>query len=619
MRPLHTVRTAAWHFRQGGLPQLREWARRSRSTATNPRGWRNRDRFEYYPATPLARKNTYPQLCVGVILDDFSLRAFEPEWKQIPLGRNWHTQLDGLDLVFVESAWNGNQGKWQYQLTGTNGVKDDFRNLLAECRARGIPTAFWNKEDPPHFEDFLEAASLFDVVFTSDSRLVSTYKERLGHHRVYPLSFAAQPTIHNPVRATGPREEDGVAFAGMYFAHKFPERREQMEWLLPAAQRAAEKTGERFAIFSRQLGGDERYQFPAPLSDAVVGSLPYEEMLTAYKDFKVFLNVNSVVDSPSMCARRIFELTASGTAVVSTPSKATEEFFPDNEVFQPSDAESAYHTVRALLQSTELRDRSVHLAQRRVWRDHTYAHRVHEILNATNVNSGITPTPTFSALASTNRPHQLPHLFEQVGRQTTQPELVLVTHGFEPEPGQLEQLANMWGVRSLTHRVARETLTLGECLNLAVEASSGDILAKMDDDDLYGANYLEDAAFALMYSGANLVGKNAHYMHIESHNATVLRFPEREHKFTNLVMGPTMVGPRSTFDTVRFASKTTGEDTDFQSRLLDAGGTIYSADRFNFIQMRKDTHTHTWDIGAAELLGTGVVHSYGLPHDHYLL
>lgn len=623
---LHELRTAVWHLRTGGINQVKEWVRRNRAGANNPKG-RKRGAYEYHPVVPLERAPSFPHIRAGVILDDFSRAAFAPEWDQVVLTRNWETQLDdGLDLLFVESAWNGNSGQWKYQLTGTSGVKEDFTQLLAACNQRKIPTVFWNKEDPPHFEDFIEAAALFDYVFTSDINMVPAYRERLGHPRVWPLSFAAQPSIHNPVRAAGPREEDGVAFAGMYFAHKFPERRAQMEWLLPAAGQAAEKTQERFAIFSRQLGNDDRYQFPPPLNSAVVGSLPYDEMLAAYKDFKVFLNVNSVVDSPSMCARRIFELTASGTAVVSSPSQATAAFFPSDEVFQPADSTAAYHTVRALLRSQELRDRAVHVAARRVWGAHTYAHRIAEVVShiglpgSPGLGEGAGSVPgqgSVSVLASTNRPHQLAHLFAQVGQQTVAPELVLVSHGFSPKPSELDGLCEEHGIDNLVHIDAGHDLTLGECLNLSIDAASGTIVAKFDDDDLYGAHYLEDARHALMYSGAQLVGKNAHYMHIESHNATVLRFPEREHKFTNLVMGPTMVGSRETFNLIRFSRKTIGEDTDFQERLLDESGRIYSADRFNFVQMRKRSHVHTWDIDSAELLGAGVLHSYGLPAEHY--
>ena len=43
-------------------------------------------------------------------------------------------------------------------------------------------------------------------------------------------------------------------------------------------------------------------------------------MLAAYTSYKVFLNVNSVTHSPTMCARRLFELSAAQTAVVTAPA-----------------------------------------------------------------------------------------------------------------------------------------------------------------------------------------------------------------------------------------------------------------------------------------------------------
>ena len=88
-----------------------------------------------------------------------------------------------------------------------------------------------------------------------------------------------------------------VCFAGQYFSHKYPERRAQMDYLFPAA---AEYD---FTIYSRELGNDPRYAFPAPYSELVAGSLPYDEMVKEYRNFKIFLNVNSVVDSQTMCVR----------------------------------------------------------------------------------------------------------------------------------------------------------------------------------------------------------------------------------------------------------------------------------------------------------------------------
>ena len=63
---------------------------------------------------------------------------------------------------------------------------------------------------------------MFDVVFTSDVRLIPEYRSRLGHDRVAALPFAAQPAIHNPSRPARNAAARDIAFAGMYFAHKYP-------------------------------------------------------------------------------------------------------------------------------------------------------------------------------------------------------------------------------------------------------------------------------------------------------------------------------------------------------------------------------------------------------------
>ena len=58
----------------------------------------------------------------------------------------------------------------------------------------------------------------------------------------------------------------------------------------------------------------------------------------------------------------------------------------------------------------------------------------------------------------------------------------------------------------------RPRLTLGECLNRCVEASTGAVLTRMDGEDYYAPNYLVDLLHALTYSGADVVGKQSHYI-----------------------------------------------------------------------------------------------------------
>ena len=145
---------------------------------------------------------------VAAILDEMSTDCFAPECELVtPTPNNWLEMLEAQQphLLLVESAWQGNQGAWQYKVgaysyPGSVGLPD-LTALIEWCRARSIPTVFWNKEDPIHFEKFKEAASLFDVVLTTDSNVVERYRALPGGNSdrvVDVLPFAAQLALHNP-------------------------------------------------------------------------------------------------------------------------------------------------------------------------------------------------------------------------------------------------------------------------------------------------------------------------------------------------------------------------------------------------------------------------------------
>ncbi|MET3351808.1 UNVERIFIED_ORG: spore maturation protein CgeB [Arthrobacter sp. UYEF1] len=609
------------------MTELKMWMARSSATSAGPgsarprkfgrskRRRRGAQGLSFAPADTIARDKPHFDLRAAVILDEFSSLCFGFEWNCVNVTpADWQSEIldNPVDLLFVESAWAGNSGAWKYHLTGGGGPSAELRNLVNWCRGQGIPTIFWNKEDPPHYTDFLDTATLFDVVFTSDATRCPHYVRDLGHDRVYVLPFAAQPKIHNPVRPRSGWHSRDIAFAGMYFRHKFPERREQMDFLLRGAVEGSAGMESGLEIFSRMLGGDERYQFPEPFADRVVGQLPYAEMLTAYKAYKVFLNVNSVTDSPSMCARRIFEISASGTPVVSAPSLAIREFFSPEEVFVATDAEETRGVVRALVRNSSLGERAVHLAQRRIWNAHTYSHRVGNVLERVGISANSsTLGPNVSCMVSTNRPQQLDHIFRQFSSQLYErKQLVLLTHGFEPADEHLQRIAVAHDVESFVHLTRSAAVSLGQCLNAIVSAADGDLVTKMDDDDLYGQFYLQDLVHARSFSGADVVGKSAHYMYFEDSKILIRRFHNNEHRFVSQVMGPTITGARDLFLDVPFGDLKRGEDTDFLTRVRASGGKIYAADRFNFVQVR-GTHAHTWRLGDMEAISTGDVESYG--------
>jgi hypothetical protein len=162
------------------------------------------------------------------------------------------------------------------------------------------------------------------------------------------------------------------------------------------------------------------------------------------------------------------------------------------------------------------------------------------------------------------------------------------------DPTELTALAE---IEHLGARVDREgpNETLGACLNRGAAMATGGLIAKIDDDDLYGPRYFADLCLALDYSRADIVGKNSHYQYFEANDSTVLRYPGSEHTFTTFVCGSTLLVRSEVYEKIRFPQRRVGEDTEFLRRADAAGLRIFSADRFNYVsQRRADLSSHTW-------------------------
>ena len=267
----------------------------------NPKPSCKADRFPG-PATSVAAKNGQQQqvaekedkVTLGCILDEFTAACFQPECKMITFRPdNWKEILerDRPQAIFVESAWRGNDGSWQYRVAKyQKNMGDELVHLLDWARQNRIPSIFWNKEDPAHYDRFIEKAELFDYVFTSDAECVPEYQKQLGHDRIFPLTFAAQPRIHNPILEHD--REHKVSFAGTYYGGSHEERKRDMEILLKPA------LDYDLHIYDRQFGmtgpDSAQFRFPDIYQPAIKGRLEYKDMLKAYKNYKVFLNVNSI-------------------------------------------------------------------------------------------------------------------------------------------------------------------------------------------------------------------------------------------------------------------------------------------------------------------------------------
>ena len=335
------------------------------------------DPFSPIPEAFISR----PELRVAAIADEISWRCWQYEAQLVPLRTDdWQARLSEghFDLLFVESAWEGPGGDWGRHLYGLprrSRRSEDLLGLIVDfCRKRDIPTVFYSKEDPVDRRGFLAAAERFDFVFTTDEDSMAYYERKLGHDRVACLPFAAQPRIHNPDRLTGKRD-GGVFFAGTWYAKRHRQRRKQAASILkPALDYGLE-------ILDRvELRADPDYAWPPEYHAAMVGSLPYTRMVEANKHYRVGLNLNSVTRSPTMLSRRVFELLASGTPVISSPSAAISRFFGDDVVLVSESAADTREQIEKLTSDDEYWRELSERGVSRIRAGLTYSRRLDHVL-----------------------------------------------------------------------------------------------------------------------------------------------------------------------------------------------------------------------------------------------
>ena len=278
---------------------------------------------------------------VAVICDEFTYNSFRYECNLLPLTPdNWRNifEQNEIDLFFCESAWTGadpDLRPWRGRIYGSVNFAKENRTILFEileyCKQHNIPTAFWNKEDPTHYEDkvhnFVDTALRFEHIFTTDRKCVERYKQDYQHKSVHLLMFATQPALFNPMEKYD--RMNGIIFAGSWY-NQHPGRCVEMGGILDNII----KHNIPLIIYNRQSENpDPNHTFPERFLPYLRSRLRHEDLEQAYKGSTMALNINTVTDSDTMFARRVFELMSSNTLVLSNYSNGMEELFGDNVIF----------------------------------------------------------------------------------------------------------------------------------------------------------------------------------------------------------------------------------------------------------------------------------------------
>jgi hypothetical protein len=217
-----------------------------------------------------------------------------------------------------------------------------------------------------------------------------------------------------------------------------------------------------------------------------------------------------------------------------------------------------------------------------------HAREAHVDLILERCGLGTAPPPRISVLLSTRRPEHLLHALGQIGAQDhPDVEVVLVLHGIRrPDDRNLEA-----GRHPLMAIEVASDRPLGAALDAGLDAATGSLVAKMDDDDHYGSGHLSDLVVALQYSGADIVGRWANAVYLERQDVTVHGGLDRQERRATHLPGATMLVHGEVLRRLRWRHVPNAVDTELIRAIVSDGGSAYSTHRFGFIRSRHTDHT----------------------------
>ena len=277
---------------------------------------------------------------IGLIADEFNWTYLKDAADIICLTpENYRDCIDhdNLDFVFYMSTWRGVSFFGGIDMPeaahffGPSG-REAARVILRYARNKDIPIVFQSIEDPPSYATFLKMAKEADVIFTSAVEKMPDYKNDACNERIYIARYGVNPYVHSPIgflkKPTAGNEDifSGVLFAGAWYS-AFRGRCRDMRMIFDgvlSSHRASLTIADRTLLSPLRKGR----VFPRKYNSSIIPPLSYRDLQTAHKLFDWTINLNSVTDSATMCARRVYEVQALGGLLLTNYSLSMSRGFP---------------------------------------------------------------------------------------------------------------------------------------------------------------------------------------------------------------------------------------------------------------------------------------------------
>lgn len=262
---------------------------------------------------------------VGIITDEFMYNYYKDAVNLHYISPdNYKEEIDSgnLDFILFVSCWHGMFGREDY--SGEHKRKH-LCDMLKYAKAHGVTIVFQTIEDPTNYNVFINIAREADYIFTTDVNMIEQYKKDTGNDKVYYLGYGINPQFHNPIGSFAKRkkENNSIFFAGSW-ADRYPERCRDMKLLFDGVI----KTGNHNLVIADRNMNINGYEFPDEYSKYLIPPIDHALLQKVHKLFDFTINLNTITNSPTMCAMRVYEIQALGGLLISNYALAVSNTFP---------------------------------------------------------------------------------------------------------------------------------------------------------------------------------------------------------------------------------------------------------------------------------------------------
>ena len=332
------------------------------------------------------------KILISGIFDTFTKTTFENYFNIVDFNiddssKNLIYKLKNINFFFIETSWNfkGIQlskplGKAQTVIFNQKSIPL-LKRIKDTCKILNKKIIVWNKEDPTNYERFSYLIEYADYFVTSDNNMIDKYKHDYNKD-VLNMGFFIDPYIHNPINKNNIFD---ICFAGrQYPMHK--NRMNDSNFILREVTK--KKHNLNLILFDRinDKNRDDSFLYYNEFQSYVYGKLTYEEVLHIYKYFKVIINLNTVQDSQTMFARRVYEICGYKQNCITNFSKGIKKKFKHFFILEESNKNKLTEYLSFINKKKVVNEYYKHLDWRKILLNESFETKINTIFSKCNLN-----------------------------------------------------------------------------------------------------------------------------------------------------------------------------------------------------------------------------------------